>query len=76
MEKANVVVKKWGNSFGVVLPIKIINEQRIKDGMEIEITIHPKNKARVKDIFGVLKGKLKKPTEQLMKEVNEELWSE
>jgi hypothetical protein len=31
-------------------------------------------KTKVGDIFGILKGKIKKPTQQIMDEVNEELW--
>ncbi len=33
-----------------------------------------KNKTKVRDIFGILKGKLKKDTEELMKETDRELW--
>ncbi len=74
MEKANVQVRKWGNSFGVILPKKIIDEEKIKEGMEIEITIQSKHKTKVKDIFGILKGKLKRPTEDILREVDKELW--
>ena len=31
-------------------------------------------KIKVKDVFGILKGKIKKPTQQIMDEINEELW--
>ena len=73
MEKTNVQVKKWGNSFGVILPKRIIDEKEIREGMEIEITIQTKNKTKVKDIFGILKGKLKRPTEEVLREIDEEL---
>ena len=76
MEKANVKIKKWGNSFGIILPKDIINRQELKEGSNIEIIIQAKNKTKVKDIFGILKGKLKKDTEQLMKEVDRDLWGE
>ena len=33
-----------------------------------------KNKIKVKDIFGILKGKLKKDIEELMRDVDRELW--
>jgi len=77
MEKTNVKVRKWGNSFGVILPKSIVDKQDIKDGMEIEIIVEAKNKTKVKDVFGILKGKLKRPeksTQEIMNEIDEELW--
>lgn len=70
MEKANVKIKKWGNSFGVILPRDIINNQRLKEGSTIEIIVQAKNKTKAKDIFGILKGKLKRDTDELLKEVD------
>ncbi|MBI2452544.1 AbrB/MazE/SpoVT family DNA-binding domain-containing protein [Candidatus Pacearchaeota archaeon] len=72
MEKLNAIVKKWGNSFGIVLPKKLVEKERIKEGIEITITISPKNKTKVKDIFGILKGKIRRGTAELLKEVDED----
>lgn len=74
METANVKVKKWGNSFGVILPAEIVRAKNLKEGTELEILINSKNKTKVKDIFGILKGKLKRDTEDIMKDVDKELW--
>lgn len=74
METANVKVKKWGNSLGVILPAEIVRAKNLKEGTELEILINPKNKTKVKDIFGILKGKLKRDTEEIMKDVDKELW--
>jgi antitoxin component of MazEF toxin-antitoxin module len=73
MEKVNVKVRKWGNSFGVILPKDVVNSQNIKEGLEVEITIQPKNKTKARALFGLLKGKLGN-TEKLIKEVDKELW--
>ncbi len=35
-----------------------------------------KTKIKVKDIFGILKGKIKKPTQQIIDEIDKELWPE
>jgi len=54
-----------------------VDKQDIKDGMEIEIIVETKNKTKVKDVFGILKGKLKRPeksTQEIMNEIDEELW--
>jgi antitoxin component of MazEF toxin-antitoxin module len=74
MDKANVKVKKWGNSFGIILPRDIVNSQNIQEGIEIEISVQAKDKTRVKNIFGILKRKFGKNTEELMKETDKELW--
>lgn len=72
MEKTNVKVKKWGNSFGIVLPKALIENQSIKDGTEIEIFIQTKHKTKVKDIFGLARGKLKRNTQEVLDEVDKD----
>ena len=74
METINTKVKKWGNSFGVILPADMVRQNNLKEGTNIEIRINTKDKTRVKDIFGILKGKLTKDTDEMMKEVDKELW--
>ena len=73
METANVKVRKWGNSFGVILPRKIVNKENLKEGIEIEISVQTTKKTKAKNIFGLLKGRLGN-TEKLIKEVDKELW--
>lgn len=70
MEKANVKVKKWGNSLGIILPSNIVRTKNIKENAELEILINLKNKTKAGDIFGILKGKLTRNTGDLLKEVD------
>ena len=74
MEQINTKVKRWGNSLGLILPKKIVDTEKIKEGSEINVMIESKDKTKVKDLFGILKGKLKRSTNQLMREVDRELW--
>ena len=76
MEQIKVKAKKWGNSIGVVIPSNIADKQSIKDGTEIIITITSDRKTKVKDVFGILKGKLKRNTQELIDEVDKDLWPE
>ncbi len=69
-------VKKWGNSFGIIIPKEIINNEGFKVGQEIEYMIISDSKKRFDELFGSLKGKFKKSTEQIMKEVDRELYPE
>jgi len=74
MEQIKTTVKKWGNSFGIVLPKDTVKNNEIKEGSKIEIIIKTRDKTKVKDLFGIMKGKFKKPVEQMMREIDEELW--
>jgi antitoxin component of MazEF toxin-antitoxin module len=80
MEKITARARKWGNSFGVVLPKKIVDEENIGEGTEITITIEPKHAMTVGEVLELAKKhpiqKPKKSTQELMDEVDEELWPE
>jgi len=47
-------VKKWGNSFGVIIPKEIIKRESLKEDEEIHIIAIKKNKA-VAETFGMFK---------------------
>ena len=68
-------IKKWGNSFGVIIPKDIIQGEKLKENDEIEIIIVRPNNV-LKETFGILKEKLKKPTQQIMDETRRELYPE
>ena len=74
MEKINATVKKYGNSFGIILPKELIESQKPKEGSNIDLVIQPKNITKVKDIFGLMKGKLKRDTAEVLKEVDRDFW--
>jgi len=71
METKDIKVRKWGNSFGIIIPKDIVEKQGIKEGISVRINIQVKDKTKAKDIFGILKNKIKKDTDVLLKEVNE-----
>ena len=82
MEQISTKVKKWGNSFGIVLPINVIEKERIKEGTEITVTIQPKNKMTVGDLMNLsrelgLDKKLKNiDTQKALREVDKAFWPE
>ncbi len=47
------VLKKWGNSLGVILPAEKLKELRLRSGDRVEIDIVPKKRI---DAFGLCKG--------------------
>lgn len=65
--------KRWGNSLGVIIPRKLAEEAGLSEEEKVRVVIQKqKGVVKVKDIFGKLKG-WKKPTSQIMKEVDKEL---
>lgn len=63
-------VRKWGNSLAVVLPKDKIKGTNIKEGKKLTIMI-PDGNVDLRKKFGSLKNILKRPTEELMREVDE-----
>ena len=80
MEKVKTFVRKWGNSFGVILPKKVVDTEKIKEGTEITITIEPKHTMTVGDLMEFARKhplpKTKKNIKKIIEEVDEDLWSE
>ena len=62
-----VVVKKWGNSMGVILPKELVKEKNLKENEKISIELV--REIDLSDIFGSLKGKFKMTSQQLKDEI-------
>ena len=70
MEQFHARPKKWGSSLGIVIPSEIVQEAAIKSGQEVVVFIsQAAPNPLIKKMFGTLK--LKKPTQQVMKEIDE-----
>ena len=65
-----VVVKKWGNSMGVILPKELVKEKNLKENEKISIELV--REIDLSDIFGSLKGKFKMTSQQLKDEMRRE----
>ncbi|MFH0715072.1 MAG: AbrB/MazE/SpoVT family DNA-binding domain-containing protein [Candidatus Diapherotrites archaeon] len=50
---AVAIVKKWGNSMGVVIPKEATRKLKLKPGQEVSLEIRPK---KYIDGFGMFKG--------------------
>jgi len=64
-------VRKWGNSFGIIIPLEILKSKRIKEGEEIDAIIIKKSNV-LRETFGT--WKFSKSVKQLMKETDKELY--
>lgn len=77
MFKSEAKLKAWGNSIGVVLPKEALKEEGLSINDEVEITLK-KKLSPLKEAFGKLKefkAKSSKSTEEILKEVDEDLKS-
>jgi putative addiction module antidote len=73
MEEIKVKLRKWGNSIGVVIPQEVLKNNNKKEGDEVTILM-PKENNVLREMFGTLKAK--KSTEQIMKEIDKELYND
>ena len=65
-------LRKWGNSFGVLVPQRDIENSDINEGEEVVVLLKKEDKVNVlRETFGT--HKFKKPVKQLMKEMDKEL---
>ena len=59
----------WGNSFGIRLSKAEIERENIKPNDEVEVLVIRKS-SPARELFGALKGKIKKPTDKIMEEID------
>jgi len=62
--------KRWGSSIGVIIPKEIVEAKQIRENDIITIEIK-KELLFVRDVFGMLKNKIHKPTQEIKDEMRE-----
>lgn len=43
-------LKRWGNSFGIIVPKEIVEKEGLKEGEEVDLSV--RKASRVKRLFG------------------------
>lgn len=73
MVEVQSVTRKWGKSSLVfVIPKEIVEQEKLKSDQKLTAILVKENNSAAKT-FGRLKN-WKKPTEKIMKEIDEDLW--
>jgi len=67
-------IEEWGDSLGVAITPQMAEENKLKVGDKVEMLLIKKSNV-IAESFGQLKN-WKKPTDQIMKEIDQELWGE
>ncbi|MEK6917979.1 MAG: hypothetical protein AABW51_03455 [Nanoarchaeota archaeon] len=65
-----VIVKKWGNSMGIILPKELVEKEQLRENKKIFIDII--KEADFSDIFGLVKNR--KMSGQKMKDISRKEW--
>lgn len=73
MIEVEAKVRKWGRSFGVVIPKEKIKNEGIRENETIKLLIAKKTNV-LKETFGTFK--FKKSTDEMMREIDKKLWGE
>ena len=66
-------LQKWGNSYGIVVPLEVMRRKKMKEGDKIKVIIIKKSNV-LRETFG--SHKFYKPIKELMKETDKELYYE
>lgn len=69
MQIFETIPKEWGNSLGITIPSEIVKKENISPKKRLKVLVIGDKSDRLKSIFGTLK--LKKPTQQVMDEIDE-----
>jgi len=67
-------LRRWGNSFGIVIPQRFVEEEKAKEGDEVTVLIKKDEDNILKEMFGTFK--FNKSTDELLREVDKELENE
>lgn len=67
-------LKRWGNSFGVVVPVEFVNHEKIGENDKIRVLILKDSKKAFKKTFGIGKGKIKRSAQEFKDEERRELY--
>jgi len=68
-------IRKWGNSsLAFIIPREIVETEKLRPNQKLRALILKQRNIPAKT-FGILK-KWKNPTDEIMREIDEELWSE
>ncbi len=76
MERVVAKAKKWGNSIGIIIPNEIAEKEGIRTGVVVEALVKSKKQNPVAETFGMLRGKIRKSTDEIMREIYRELYND
>ncbi len=74
MIEVEAKLRKWGNSLGVLIPRGSLEGTQLHEGSNVKVIIRPKKGVTMDKFFGTFKTK--RSTEEMLREVDEDLSDE
>ena len=74
MVELRTEVKRWGNSFGLIIPNEIVRREKLKPKQKVTVLLLKESNV-LKKTFGMAK-KWKTPTKQILKQTDRELYND
>lgn len=74
MVELKTEVRKWGNSFGLVIPKDIVRKEKLKPKQKVTVLLLKESNA-FKKTFGMAKD-WKTPTKKILEETDRELYDD
>ena len=75
MPEVVAILRKWGNSLGVVIPREIVMRKKWKQKQKVFVNISEKEHMKARDVFGMIHSLKKFDTESVLKAVDDDLAS-
>ncbi len=72
MIECELTTRKWGNSLGATFPKDVVEQAKLREDQVVKILI-VKQGLVLKKTFGMIKGELRKPAQEIKDELREEL---
>ena len=69
-------LKRWGNSFGVVVPVEVIEKEKMRENDKLKLIVLKDSKKAFRETFGMGKGKIKKSGQQIKDELRRDLYDD
>ncbi len=69
-------VKKWGNSFAIIIPMSIAQRENMSENDKITVILLKDSHKALRQTFGMLKGKFTKSSQQMKNEIRKELYND
>jgi antitoxin component of MazEF toxin-antitoxin module len=77
MEQITSRLKKWGNSFAIVVPKQIVQKRKLTEGSEVSVILEPKGTVTVGELMAWAERhpvKIKKGRNDMLRILDRELW--
>lgn len=74
MTQIETKLQKWGNSYGIVIPVDVVIDNKMKTGEEVTALLLAKKNNGLKRLFGA--HKFSKPIDKILEESDKELYNE